>query len=351
MLEKILPLFALFLFLPGCASAPPDIRVVCQRDDIGNYIVKWETNPPMQGIVKLYVSENPDSFPKQSPSVIANIANERVTYVTNDNITRQYFMLSFNDKYTKRVSSRTVSMDEIRNLRDIGGYQTRDKSVIRWGKLFRSGEPSSSNKWDMLRLNNLGIKTIIDLRTPSEVEANPIRYSKANIIHIPVAAGENKTALSDINNGRLRKGDGIIFMQDQYLQFVTKQSEQFGKALRIMLKEENYPILFSCTMGKDRNGFLAALVLLALDVPEATVMQDYVASNEFLNLKNFEYMGKGLDAEAQETITLILTANEFYLDTALSKIKKEYGSFQKYLSKELEITDKDLEKLKEIMLY
>lgn len=351
MLEKLLSLFVLSSFLAGCASDNQDIRVVCQRDEIGNYIIKWETFPRMQGTMKLYVSDDPCSFPKQAPAVIANIADERATFVTSDNMTRKYFRLAFNDKYVKQVSSRAVIMDEVQNLRDMGGYLTKGKEVIKWGKLYRSGDLSAATEWDILRLSNLGIKTIIDLRSQQEVEAKPIRYSKANIISIPTTTGDRMEITSKIINGRIRKGDGLIFMQDLYLQFVNKQSPQFGEAIRVMLEEENYPILFSCALGKDRSGFLAALTLLALDVPEATVMQDYMTSNEFLNMKRFEEMAKDLDQEAQETITLILTANESYLNTALSKIKKDYGSYQKYLSKELNITDKERSRLKEIMLY
>jgi protein-tyrosine phosphatase len=41
---------------------------------------------------------------------------------------------------------------------------------------------------------------------------------------------------------------------------------------------------FHCTAGKDRTGFAAALILLALGVPRPVVMQDYLLTNELLRM-------------------------------------------------------------------
>ncbi|MDD4516257.1 tyrosine-protein phosphatase [Massilibacteroides sp.] len=351
MLNRLFPLFILISIISGCNSNDPDIRVVCLRNDIGNYIIKWETFPQIEGTLKLYVSDNPGHFSKNSPAVTTDIFEGRVTYVTNDNITRKYFCLSFNDKYEREVSSRAISMEKVQNLRDLGGYLTKEKKTTRWGKLYRSGEPTLLSEWDTLRLNNLGIKTIIDLRTKHEIEISPIKYNKATVLNYPINTAGMDTILTKIKEGKLRKGDGIIFMQDLYIQFVEKNSEEFSKALKALSNEENYPVLFNCTLGKDRSGFLAAILLLTLDVPETTVMQDYMETKNYLDLSRFEDSVKDLEVDAQETIALLLTANETYLDVGLSKIRKDYGSIQKYLSEGLKITDKDRAKLKEILLY
>lgn len=50
MLGKILSLFASVILLVGCSSNAPDIRAICLRDDIGNYVIKWETDPVMEGL-------------------------------------------------------------------------------------------------------------------------------------------------------------------------------------------------------------------------------------------------------------------------------------------------------------
>ena len=51
MLVKIFSLFACVTLITGCSSNNPEIRALCLRDDIGNYILKWETEPQMEGIL------------------------------------------------------------------------------------------------------------------------------------------------------------------------------------------------------------------------------------------------------------------------------------------------------------
>lgn len=250
-LKRILFLFTSVALLAGCSSGrAPEIRAICLRDDIGNYIIKWETDPHTDGTMKLYVSDTPNSFDMSRPCSYADINDGRVTYITNDNITRKYFLLSFNDKYYRTVGARSVQMDSVQNLRDIGGYF----------------------------------------------------------------------------------------------------SEQFGKALKVFLDKDNYPILVNCSMGKDRAGFLTAMLLTALDVPEETIMKDYMASNNHIDLRSLAYMARNLNTDAQETITVLLGANETWLDLAFHKIKKEYGSTDKYLSKGLHLTEKERDTLKDIIL-
>jgi len=158
MLGKILSLFASVILLVGCSSNAPDIRAICLRDDIGNYVIKWETDPVMEGIVKMTVSDNPDLFTNESPIIYANIKDGVATYITNDNISRKYFRLSFNDKYARIIGARSAVMDSVQNFRDLGGYTSTNGKTVKWGKVFRSGELSSLSEWDSIRLDNLGTK-------------------------------------------------------------------------------------------------------------------------------------------------------------------------------------------------
>lgn len=351
MLERIFILFTCITLLGGCKSDTPEIRTLCLRDDIGNYIIKWETDPDMDGMLKMYVSDDPETFNRSLPAGYANIGDGVTTYITNDNITRKYFLLSFNDKSFQIVGSRSVKMDSIQNLRDIGGYFTPDKKMTHWGKVYRSGELSSMSEWDSIRLDNLHIKTVIDLRDTGEVAVKPARYNKAKITYVPVPFEDIDLIKEKLTEGRMRKGDGLLFMQDTYLRFITRNSEQFAKALRVFLDEDNYPILVNCSLGKDRTGFLTAMLLTALGIQEETVKKDYMASNEYIDISHLAYMAQGFNTDAQETITVLVSVNETFLDLVFNKIKKEYGSVDKYLSKGLHLTDKDREKLKDILLY
>ena len=242
-------------------------------------------------------------------------------------------------------------MDIVQNLRDIGGYfSEHGNRMTGWGKIFRSGELKALSRNDTIRLDNLKIKTVIDLRGEDEIALAPEKYAGANIISIPIPVKGKEQITRRLEEGRIRKGDGLVYMQDTYISYVTDNSEQFGKALKVFLDKDNYPILVNCSMGKDRAGFLTAMLLTALDVPEETIMKDYMASNNHIDLCSLAYMARNLNTDAQETITVLLGANETWLDLAFHKIKKEYGSTDKYLSKGLHLTEKERDTLKDIIL-
>lgn len=351
MKTRLLITIALGITLTGCTEKEPEIRTVCTRDDIGNYIVKWETSPAMEGTVSLYTSDNPEDFSQAQRAASAKIEDGVVTYITSDNFKRKYFRLNFNDEYTEIVGARYVRMDDIRNLRDVGGYHTAGGRQVKWGKIYRSGEITRMTPWDSTRLANLGIRTIIDLRTGEECEKHPIAYRRANIVHVPVVAGNEQDLSDRIWNNQMRKGDALLYMQDVYLQFATRNAAQFGQALDVFLHEENYPILFCCPLGKDRTGFLAALLLAILGVPEETIMQDYLESNQYINPAYYSEWVNGLNFDTQEAVTVMISARESFLSPVLMKINKQYGSVQKYLQKELNLTEKKQEELQRILLY
>jgi protein-tyrosine phosphatase len=98
-------------------------------------------------------------------------------------------------------------------------YQ-QPKSHTRWGKIYRSGKLSRLSEWDSIRLNNLGIKTIIDLRGTDEIQKSPVLYKKIKVVNIPIPTVDEDHISRLIMEGRMRKGDAILFLQDMYLQFV-----------------------------------------------------------------------------------------------------------------------------------
>ena len=59
------------------------------------------------------------------------------------------------------------------NLRDLGGLATTDGRAVRTGRLFRSGYLSDLEVSGRATVDALGLRTIVDLRRPTEVAARP----------------------------------------------------------------------------------------------------------------------------------------------------------------------------------
>ncbi|OAV64004.1 Tyrosine-protein phosphatase precursor [Bacteroidales bacterium Barb4] len=354
MTDRILSLFVGLTVLSGCSADAPDIHTVCLRDAVGNYVIKWETIPPVDGRVKIYVSRNPDEFNlKATPAVQADISRGIATYITDDNVTRQYFYLTFNDKAGLVTGARLVEMDSVLNLRDMGGYFNSDNRMTRWGMVYRSGDLSRLSTPDSLRLNSLGLKTVIDLRSSQEVELKPLNLTGVNIFRLPLTVGTMSGIRSFLCDGHMRKGDATVYMQDLYLKFLIENSETFAQALRLFLDKGNYPILFSSDLGKDGAGFLANLLFSALSVPDETITDNYLESNNYVTLSRFAGIAdiSTLSPEAEKALLVLLSADNSFLSPLRQKVRADYGTFPEYLGSALGFPPKSCAKLQDILLY
>ena len=65
--------------------------------------------------------------------------------------------------------SRHVALDGAVNVRDIGGYRSVYGPEVVLGRLFRGDSLSQLTGADVERLDLLGLRTVIDFRSPGEV--------------------------------------------------------------------------------------------------------------------------------------------------------------------------------------
>ena len=68
-------------------------------------------------------------------------------------------------------SERQIELAGQKNFRDLGGYEAADGRHVKWRHLYRSGELSELSTADVARLADLGIRTVVDLRAETEVQA------------------------------------------------------------------------------------------------------------------------------------------------------------------------------------
>ncbi len=146
MYKNLLNLFALAVLLPSCGGTAPRISVVCEENNVGNCIVKWEMAPLIKGDVKVYASTDPDCIPEDIPVATADISDLKTTIITNDPTKRYYYTLLFGDKYRVKIAARNVNIPGIQNFRDLGGYPSyAARKQTHWGMIYRSAEIDSWN--------------------------------------------------------------------------------------------------------------------------------------------------------------------------------------------------------------
>jgi protein-tyrosine phosphatase len=117
----------------------------------------------------------------------------------------------------------------------------------------------------------------------------------------------------------------------------------YARVLRDLADPSNLPTLFHCTAGKDRAGYAAALVLLALEVPRETAMRDYLHTNQFSAAKTASLLRVirivSLFRTDPENVRPLFEARETYLGAAFDTIDSEYGGTDAYLRQALGVDD------------
>ncbi len=298
-----------------------------------------------------------------SPSIAASDSSPavRVTELNCAEISgldpdlRHYFRIVPDREKGIVVSERQVHLEGAVNCRDLGGYETTDGRRVRWGQVFRSDSLSRLTERDRVKVVHLGLRLVIDFRTPNEVKKSPDRLpqdDKMAYLNLPITHGE-----FDFVDAvdRIKRGDDNWltrdFMVSGYIHNVDEFAGIWGDVIRRLTRPENRPLLFHCTGGKDRAGTCAALILLALGVPEETVIEDHQLSNTLiagLIKKVYERIAAyGVDPQK---LSPYFTAPRECIISLLGHLRKTYGSPVGYLKTAAGVTDDILALLKEALL-
>ncbi|EGG25023.1 putative protein tyrosine phosphatase [Cavenderia fasciculata] len=74
-------------------------------------------------------------------------------------------------------------------------------------------------------------------------------------------------------------------ISEMYRLTLLYTQEEILTIMRILKRRENYPIMYYCSLGKDRTGMVTALLLSCLGVPRDVIIEDYAKSE--VNLTPF----------------------------------------------------------------
>jgi protein-tyrosine phosphatase len=349
---KLLFSVASIILFCNCASTP-SLTVLCEKDRKGNYVLKWEIYPEMDNVpVEIFVSDNDSVFPPV-PELVAN-SNDYIAVVKNDSgdvEKRKFFQIRLAGTTSGTITNRFFELDSVQNFRDIGGYLTNDNHRIRWGKIFRSGSFYKMTSRDSLELDDLGIKTSIDLKSTDVTKRLPEKYTKVNNIRIPIAFNGYSAISQKIMNGQFLRGDAIVYMQDTYRDMVNNFAEEYASFFDYLCDENNYPIVYHCYLGRDQSGLATYFLFRALDVPMDEIEDDYMASEIGIDRNKLLKGANSLSESRQETFTMLTKTDLAYLRYGISCIRKKSGSVEDYMLKELNLTPEKQKKLKSILLY
>jgi len=252
------------------------------------------------------------------------------------------------------MSSRLLPVEGVRNMRDLGGYQTLDGRVVKSGKLVRSAELSGLTDADREYLAN-NVHVIADLRTTAEREelVTPEIPGVQNV-HLPIF--EQGGHDNNITRAVAAAAEGTLDeppMLEVNREFVTSPLASASyRALidHVLTAPDDKAVVWHCTAGKDRTGMAAVIFLAALGVDMDTIYEDYLETNQHLAEHVENIVGEIANPIEADVIRSFWIAKRSYLDAALDEMKVHYGSVAGYLQNALGLDDQKLSDLRAALL-
>ncbi len=239
----------------------------------------------------------------------------------------------------------TPRLQGIDNFRDVAGtstaYSTAHDGTMRSGVFYRSNALTPSAA-DLATLNGLGIGAIYDLRTASEIAATPdTMIAGATWQNIDIIG--STTSGADITNISFKSAaDAIAMMEQTNRAFVSDAGmrSQFGQLFNALAGVDAAQ-LFHCTAGKDRTGWTAAVLQSIAGVDEATIMANYLATNDYTAARVAATL-KALPPSMAAVYEPLLGVQASYLQAGLDQVAAEYGSMDNYLKQGLGLSQETI---------
>jgi protein-tyrosine phosphatase len=215
------------------------------------------------------------------------------------------------------------------NVRDLGGYATKDGGTTRWGVLLRADSLHRLTPEAQDALLAYGVRTILDLRNTTETEKwpNPFagseraRYHHLNLSSNPAAPPAEPSART------------VFDLEVVYRRLLDEAQLGLATVLSTLAEPGATPALVHCMAGKDRTGVVVALLLALAGVPHETIAADYALTSTFLGDEyRAEARGRaeiyGLDWEQYQRL---LGCPPEYMLRTLAYLDDRHGGVERYL--------------------
>lgn len=227
--------------------------------------------------------------------------------------------------------ARHLPLEGTRNVRDIGGYPAVDGRRTRWRTLLRSDELTRLPPHAQSQLLETGLRQVIDLRWPEELERAPNVFRASPDVRytwVPLLADDPTPHA------------GLAGM---YRHVFDVRAPQLARVARALLAEGGVPAIVGCAAGKDRTGVTIALLLDLVGVPTDVIVADYALSAGY-----FADPRTTIDAGDWRHPPLIVESPPEFMATALEHLDRAHGGARALLRRE-GLDDVQMDRLTELL--
>ncbi|MPY79414.1 MAG: protein-tyrosine-phosphatase [Actinophytocola sp.] len=244
------------------------------------------------------------------------------------------------------VRPRWVELTGTDNVRDLGGLAIPGAGGTRFGLVYRASTLQELTARDQARLlDELGVRTIIDLRSPDEVR----REGYGELAKAPVTRVNLPVRKATPRPGEAVPDSRRVDLVRLYYDMLAGSPESVVSAARIVANAEQHAVVFHCAGGKDRTGILAAILLDAVGVPAETIIEDYALTAQRLDRIRERLLRLPSYRDLPSVREGVLTAEPDVMRQFLANLRAESGGAAEWLLRH-GFTEADLTRLRETLV-
>lgn len=251
---------------------------------------------------------------------------------------------------------RAIRLSGVKNMRDFGGLVTRSGQILRSGVLYRSDALHKATKKDLRKLEALKIKKVLDLRSNIELAQSPDKLPVGSVsLHrqLGLQSANPKAFTKNMLSGKWTSKSFRTFMINAYKLMAIEAKHILPQIIDDIINTSDGAVVFHCAGGKDRTGFISAILLMALGVDERTVIDDYMLTKKQRNkdyTKKAERMQKLAHVKLDPGLAKASAPHVEYIKAAIDEINKKYGGIEQYLTRYIGIPPYKVSALKARLL-
>jgi len=253
----------------------------------------------------------------------------------------------------------TIALTGATNFRSLAGLPAAGGRRIRPHALMRADRLAALTDDDWRALAGTGIATVCDLRSDSERAEHPNRVPPQlalRELHCDIRndlRADPALARLLVDDPTARGAERVMI--EIYRRFPAYMGGTLATLVDRLLAG-GAPLLVHCSAGKDRTGFVVAMLLHALEVPEALIRQDYLASRSWPGASSHR---ASLEArlgaiipphELPAAVDTVLDVREVYLEAAMDTLRAEFGSVPRYLEAAAGVDARRIDRLRSELL-
>ena len=226
------------------------------------------------------------------------------------------------------MNIRHLNFKYISNLRDIGGYVTKDNRVTKFNRIMRSSliKNLEPEEFEYLKRNNLCLN--IDIRNKNDLNVR-VNYLQDKVKFINIPFNDEIPALEkDIPAGYM------ALVEDRNIKLIFDA-----------IRENKGLIIINCSMGKDRTGVIMMLIELLCGVTNKDIISDYTLSYNYVkddvNLFHLNH---------PEYPAWVGASKSWYMEETIKLFFDKYHDVNNYFIDYLGLKEEELNEIRESLL-